>query len=608
MIDIRLQQYSAPGAKLVLPEQISLPDILQLREERIGTLDSAKPTVPGLPSARLKLIKDELAFAGDKLTNYIHLSETLQEFFSERLQVLAQKRYTLLLRWARAAQSATGIERLSPGLVSMLDGCLDEYETCMKNLARVKHYRDALPRGLSPSESALKAPPVPITPKGAKIFTRWLASSGRTQRRLNKFFARMLWGPTLKKYDTIRKAKDLVAQSISSVSAAAPVTGSSMPTMVTAPEKLSQILEQLREQFSIAAELEEDDGQRFQYEANRLAQSIHATQAADKVFPLFGSSFIEKLRGEGVAAAAIAATIASRMHPSNSNSGNDTAAAAAAALDLSTGDHQTTFLKEARWLDSIVVEPDLDAELVLQNSILGGNKKLDHILKVEISFVDEDDIAIVTKRLQEQVTSHADRAVAHTELDQAAIAAKFPAAAAGAGVGGGAAGDGIGQSAASKSASSLPAHRLLPYYWLRLLRLRQSKRRVLSCLNYLRSVERRMCIDMHGFAFNAAHSGGGRGGSGSANNGGDGNDGAGASGTAAAASRSPPRQSAASGMLAEKGSGSSGGAGKGPTLDSIREGGPTVEHDIFAVPRDFSMDIDTVMSLEVRMKICPMFF
>jgi len=559
LLDMRLQYYSAPGKKLVLPKPMQVPEILRLREERFDMIAQAsehKMPAPVIP--RMNLVQEELLAAGDKMADYASTSEMLLEFFEQRIKWVQQKRFMALSRWAKCGTKGNSLERMSPELIKILDTCVAEFEILHKAVDEIRAYRHQhIPRVL-PEDLASKLPQWPCSPAAARLYTRWVTYNGRALRRLNKYFTAVAWLPYSKRFDLVRKAKSLMLNNLSAVMSSSS-TPTQLPTMVTTVDRLSTVLEQLRGQFQVEADLAEEDGQRFLYQVNKMAQGMHALQGADKVLPSYGSSLVEKIRTVEV------------VPPDTGSQGKTGAPAAIAPPVVAAGAFETTYLKESSWIDSIDVEPRIDPDQIQQRARLEANKKLDHILKVELTFIDEDDPTVVARRLTEQVASHSDRSLPHGEGE---VGGTVPYNL------GGPTEAVVKPGVVGKSSVQLPADKVTPYYWLRLLRIRQSKRRLLSILNYFRSVERRLTIDSRGFAFNAAFA-------------------------------PPPDEDlnldpkqerrgrhgpAAGSMLPEKSN--KGLSHRGPTVDSIREGGRPVEHDVYTQPSDYALDPDIVMTLE----------
>jgi hypothetical protein len=107
----------------------------------------------------------------------------------------------------------------------------------------------------------------------------------------------------------------------------------------------------------------------------------------------------------------------------------------------------------------------------LQKVELARISKIDHLLKAEMAFVDEDDSARASSRLESLASQHSSRAMPQKD---------------------------------TRMKTSLPLYKLTPYYQLRLLRVRRVKRRLLGCLNFFVSIRRRLLCDLYGFGFRKA--------------------------------------------------------------------------------------------------------
>jgi len=136
--------------------------------------------------------------------------------------------------------------------------------------------------------------------------------------------------------------------------------------------------------------------------------------------------------------------------------------------------------------------------------VSGG--QVDHILKAEMGAILEDDLEKVHARIDSQVQTHMERALASQDSELGsgkAITQPNLAAAAGGRAGAAAA------AAAGMAAAGLPADRLSALYYMRLLETRQARRRLLGVINYFVSIQRRLVLDELGLAFPAAAEAGG---------------------------------------------------------------------------------------------------
>uniref|UniRef100_A0A7S4NV28 Uncharacterized protein n=1 Tax=Guillardia theta TaxID=55529 RepID=A0A7S4NV28_GUITH len=242
--------------------------------------------------------------------------------------------------------------------------------------------------------------------------------------------------------------------------------------MVTNVERLTSLLNNLKVHLKAYAELDTENAQQFSYTMKTLLSKLHVIQTADFTFPPYDTTLVGKY-----------------MPVPSFGEADDLQRGKTGGLisGVDKAQIETTFMKPAGWRKQMPLKPVVGTMQKEQEAYLMSMREtdLDHLLRAEAEAVLEGDLEVVEKRLSEQIMTHMDRAFAQADSE----------------LGTGKALMGGVKATATSGNQGLPAERLAPLYQMRLLQIRQARRRLTGVLNYFRSVERRLCLDAFGFAF-----------------------------------------------------------------------------------------------------------
>jgi len=315
--------------------------------------------------------------------------------------------------------------------------------------------------------------------------------------------AKVQWLVYTQRFEMLRRAKALLvnpqlAPGASNAAAAHAMAGGSgtaaqtkMPTMVQSMDKLNLLNANLKSHFNIQAEVEADNALAFAFEVKTLLNALHAVQTADMTYPPYDTTLVG-------ASMLVPAGNAKGGGDGRGKGGQDGKGGRAGGAVGVGGDNKavldTSFLKPCPWLDDKTVQPQIDGLATRQRAELSKLKETDHVLVAEMGAVLEDDLDKVHQRVDAQVASHVERALASPDSEHGTARAIIqPAAAAAAAA---AASSGL-QLGAMGAAADLPADRLSALYHMRLLQTRQARRRLLGVMNYMVSIPlfsyHRMC-------------------------------------------------------------------------------------------------------------------
>ena len=536
----RLEYWTAPAKQLsmssvVLPEQHRHVDILELRKQRLAELAQVAKCAPAHPALHQhSALSSNMSTLLERVNTVKVLGPMLLEFCDQHADRVARQRCCYLRRVANLCKSSQALESVAPLLQARLALTEREFEVLMEGKEAMSH---RLPIAIKDEETRLSeageggpakapetrgtkakeaAPPkpgvvlpgrtsaeaaaaltTPMTKEVMQVFLRWTTAHVRLQKRMTRLLAKLQWLPYSQRYELLRRAKD-VAGPHAAVSSApsshasgggAASAGSKMPTMVTGLDKLNVLLGTLRSHFGIEAEPEADNALAFAFEVKGLFNSLHAIQTADTTYPPYDTNLV----GETIAVPAAGKSAGDARGRSKTAGGAAGGSGGKAALD-------TTFLKPCPWLADMSLEAQMDgAQRVAarQRAELAKNIKeseLDHILVAEMGSLLEDDLDKVHARIDAQVKTHVERAMAPQDSQLGTGKAVTQPTAASA----------AHTQVLGAPGSQLPADRLGALYQMRLLQTRQARRRLLGVLNYFVSLKRRLALDSQGMAFPVA--------------------------------------------------------------------------------------------------------
>lgn len=453
-----------------------------------------------------------------------YVGPLLQQFMEDHKDRMARKRALLLRRAATHCKDSRQIVKMQPILNAHLEATRIEFDIAASSAERIKENLpdalmqsaeraklDAMADGAeAPAAPAQKSPrkksgeddaePVgpavsPLDRKSMKLFIRWVTFQIRSHKRLSRFLAKFQWLTHSHRYELLRYSRSLAAAP-APTSQHSPAPAQGIPSMVVTTERLNTLLVQLKEAFSLTADPERDDMQQYCFAVKSLLANLHSAQAADTPLLPYDSS----VAGRYIHLHAGASYDERRRRIKADHSDE--------ATSIDKGSVEVTYIKPSEWVKHRKFEPAPDPARDEVLGVLAGIKELDHILGAELIASLEDNLAVVSQRIAEQVETHVERAIAVPDGDGSGMGTKIlttaaAAAASSAGAGPATGGGQQGQRL-TKANVQLPLDKLTPLYQMRHLQVRQARRRLLAILNYFRSIERRVTLDARGLAFSSA--------------------------------------------------------------------------------------------------------
>jgi hypothetical protein len=494
--DHMVHSHAAVVDKSNIPSYASLAT---KRAEALRQVERPDPSPPILSYGDL-LANEVLALDVERNT-YAFTVATLRDFFTSRLHELAASKYLLLKRWARFCNTADSAETYFPALDSRLRDVERQMEACSNWLTHAASVTGlANDRGqavpvLEPQSSNLVA----FDADAFRVFLRHEIHRSRSTRKLSRFLKKVQWLPYSKRgeiFEQFYSSEGIFpdGQKLPKAHGATKI-----PLIAKFLEDLDEPLKELIEAFEVTAEFS-DEGQEFFYMVSKKFNQIFVAQTSSFRFDDYPTSIFVS---SGAAAG-------SQVHGDESEADGGTAATSADPVQLpyNLDLDNTIFVKHADWLDDVPHVRMLDAQQERQRVILDKAVRVDHVLRVEAAFLESADLPQATKRLKEQVDVHLQRSL---QAQNAAGTTTSDAGPQVTGVHDGAEHDGAMFAGPGRRAGTyvdieererlMMKHKLLSVYFLRYLRTREFRRRILDSLNFMRSVERRVTLDQYGFAF-----------------------------------------------------------------------------------------------------------
>eukprot|EP00762_Andalucia_godoyi_P002578 ANDGO_03363.mRNA.1 hypothetical protein AMSG_04194 len=488
LIEARTSSYSSGDAHFnsvaASIDKTKIPSFEHLSESRSKILTATEKPDPLPPMLSYgELLSSEVLSLEIERNSYVFANAALREFFANRLSVLAMYKYILLKRWARFSSTSNNVEIMFPDLDHRLRNLERQYDVAASWLVDVEAKCGSLKGPISEPRGSAD---VLFDADAYRVYMRSQIHESRVNKKIRRFLRKLQWLRFAKKseiVDQFQKSENIVQDGKLPRSSNA----LKIPMIAKFLEDLDVPLQELAESFDIRAQFT-DEGQEYFYMISKKFNSIFGAQTSALSF----SDYPHALFAKG----------GSRMNatsdPKHDGADGDSSGVPNSVplnIDLQNG----VFLKHADWAQYVRRDRFLDEQLERQRIVLEKSTKMDHVLRVECSFLESNDIHQVSKRLKDQVDVHLSR-VAQSQghalnVAQSIVDDDDQAAFSGPGRRAGSYVD------IEERERLMMKHKLLSVYFLRFLRTREFRRKILDSLNYLRSVERRLTSDSFGYAF-----------------------------------------------------------------------------------------------------------
>jgi len=502
----RIGFWANPTTEIQLPEAFNPASVLELRKQRLAMNDKiAQTVVPHDIVSHTELLLDELTAVSARKNCEEVVGPMMIDFMDQHAERMARKRCALLRRFATHCKDSRQQHKMQALLTARLESTTVEHTIAVNSARKL---RKQLPAALAFSaERAAReaaeaaggdAPPPKPPPKegeeehigpavspldkaSMRLFLRWLTFQIRSHKRLSRFLSKFQWLTHTHRYELLRSSRSLLSPPPPPGSSAQHAAAEGVPSMVVTTERLNTLLSDLKSVFALSVDPERDDVQQYAFAVKNLLSTLHAHQAADSTFPQYDSShtgrFVQVAQG---------GTYDERRRRTRAEASGDDAHGA------DKGSVEVTYLKPSSWLEYRKFEPQGDAHRDELAGRLAELKELDHIMSAEMTACLENNLQIVSQRIQEQVDTHVERAVAVNEGNESMATAQKSL-------------QGLAAQGPrlTKAMVQLPLEKLTPLYQMRHLQMRQARRRLLAILNYFRSIERRVTLDSRGLAFSS---------------------------------------------------------------------------------------------------------
>jgi hypothetical protein len=444
---------------LTITEESSSKNVLKMIREEIGSLC--------LPFNASSVI-EERNVSVDFLSHVRQMLSVMRASNDRRRHLISTKFHQVLHR-------TDEMERARP----ILDECLSILSNEASTLRRCEMNIDAVLAHHAEDNTAKKKPSsVPLAAVGAfsasvRYVQRHFVTTSFVSKKFSRFCTKLSWMPFSQRYALFKRAKEYIS--------ADPLPGggvaTGVPVMITSNERLKSSLEVYRREFKISTDVDVAEGQEFLYELLKLAPAVHRAQTLGNIYPVRGSS----------------------LKPSDLFTEEGKADSPERFVEK-----QITYLVPSDWIQPGELDlPNQPRELVWERLRLQQRPEVDHLLKVEISFLQEDDWSVAMKRIKELVANHSDRSYALLDVEAVSVNA-VPSAK-----------DSVESSKTPNLNSiispkpekakslKLPHDLLFSLYVTRLIKTRLLRLRILSHYNFFRSLHRMFAIDRTGYSFRA---------------------------------------------------------------------------------------------------------
>jgi hypothetical protein len=395
------------------------------------------------------------------------------------MQELQQMRRIVAARSTRLSHHQLADDSLQRHLRSFGEQCSKEthiFEQCLSTIDSFL-LQHKLPTAVSCDALPSGMPACPVHIQHIAAITRGLVHRVSSRFAVDVFTSRFAWTVVSEDVSVKAELARMRSSAAAMINSLNSTSGKGIPIMFSLIEQFNPILETLRSQFAIVPTISQQDGQPFLFAAHKVATTLFALQAADCLFPAYGSAATPTTRIVTLPAAQVMQANAANPRPV-----------------VAAADFRTTYLKGCPWFarSQMVLIPKEDNLQVAQQHFFNSfGSDIDHVLQVEFTFLAETDLAVAGARIEDLVHSHMLRATPASESDIGPI-----------GQGGMITLQSISKQSQTALVDSMKikksnaeADSLLPLYWLRYAQTRQLRRKLSAFLNYFASVRRRLTLD-----------------------------------------------------------------------------------------------------------------
>eukprot|EP00002_Diphylleia_rotans_P002201 TRINITY_DN1137_c0_g1_i1.p1 TRINITY_DN1137_c0_g1~~TRINITY_DN1137_c0_g1_i1.p1 ORF type:complete len:2066 (-),score=432.43 TRINITY_DN1137_c0_g1_i1:1174-7371(-) len=484
-------------ATLILPSTTrELRDVLAYRKERSEAI-TAMHRMPEPPALVLEAdtLSLEFEIASQKESDFDLIYDVLVNYFERHKKSLVVKKYKQLLRWSRFCRGCDDYERSVESLrehVQMIDTQLAIASDRLQRLCgRPSEVGEDIEEGkLQLHEGILDATDI-------QYYLRQKITLDSSAQKMQRFFKRIQWMPYTNRYEISRRLRHMKQAALNEKAG----NNNGVPVLSSNSRSILGQLDELKSHFELTADAEKSDGLELFYQANKRFLHIFQNQSAANDMLVYD---------EALKSSRSSPTIIEKEGKDSAKSANveDT-------KEQPPADPTKTYIKECPWIPFVKWHASISDSQELQSARFDQLRKVDHNLKVELSFLENDESQYVMKRLKDFVDSYMMRIsvanrqkpldesqkymIASTMFQQNKEAKEANTAAA-------AATKKTGKQAAKVDTIQMPigvsTHNLLSFALLRHARARSFRRRILGVLNYFRSIERKLTFDQHGYVKN----------------------------------------------------------------------------------------------------------
>ena len=477
-INLRREIYSSVEGRKELPtftEVKSAEKQRKLREEIIK--DTTQPLQCEHPQKLSDIIFKEVSLSTEPKNSKEFLVGLLLPFYEERLSSISLTRERLLYRWARYCGSTELLARTDVLLEKRLSSLSREYlflQSAYSNLltlhenysSETSSYKDKIdiqtvrPLKTSPENSKPSGPDIDLI----RVWINNFSHKSLITRRYRRFELKCKWLAITKRYEITQPIFNRAVEHAKGTLDT--TTDNVIPKLALTDEEIESVLEELSTSFKISRV--NDDSQEYSYVVNKRFSAIFSSQC--QAFEFLPYELAAKTR--------------------TSNNRNAADADAEGPSDSSfkqSVPYVKTFLVHSTWLpyeSKITCRGKQSPEVEAVRCRLHSNGGyVDSSLRVELGFLAETDSQYVTKRLRDQAATHVERATVASNTSMKD--------------------DRGNHSVGAQESSAIPGpspHKKQALYFLRYIRIREFRRRLLDTLNYYASLRRRLCLDSYGYA------------------------------------------------------------------------------------------------------------
>ena len=431
------------------------PDVASIRDRHAAHVARILQ-LPEVPE-EIKLaevLRKETEFAGQPLSTHEFIHAVVAAFFVSRVEELLLEKSKITFRWNRAVSNKEDLALNEPELRTLMTAMNDEIADAKRRAQRLGAYFG------SPSG------PDKIEVGDIQLLIKSRSHQFECSKQFHRFVKKFQWLSLSKRYEVFRKASQAVSPETDQDDPSERV-----PHIIVHGSELTAQLSMLKKCFDIDVDNDADEGQELFHFVNRKFVAIFIDQVARMEFKPY--------RHDSAAALGVDGPPLSHAVPSGLGRGKG----------ATLGDGDSLFIKNSGWYKYRALHPLPSERRRVQVLHLSNLTKVDPVLESFFGALEIQDPGVATKKLSELMESHHPRAFVRrrvlkkwngvTRLEEVKgrdFHELF--------------GPGTEDPAMTKA-------KVLSMYFLRFIRIREFRRKLLDMMNYFVSIEKRLNLDCH---------------------------------------------------------------------------------------------------------------